>query len=138
MTALQCPGYKCNVLLDDQVIISVLDESWVSKYKQVITNGYVLSKRMICWCPGKDCSNAIEMKDLTNQPAVRCSCGMLFCFKCSNDIHNLIPCKMAVLFNKDKDQHLSTGVWLAKNCKQCPKCFVEIEKNGGCNHMTCR
>merc|ERR1712048_754982 len=25
-----------------------------------------------------------------------------------------------------------------KNCQQCPHCLVWIEKNGGCDHMTCR
>ena len=28
--------------------------------------------------------------------------------------------------------------WLIANTKQCPKCHKYIEKNQGCNHMTCR
>ncbi len=28
--------------------------------------------------------------------------------------------------------------WLQANTKICPKCDSTIEKNGGCNHMTCR
>ncbi|RYG56677.1 hypothetical protein EON66_02330, partial [archaeon] len=31
-----------------------------------------------------------------------------------------------------------TANWLLVNTKQCPKCGVRIEKNQGCNHMTCR
>jgi hypothetical protein len=23
-------------------------------------------------------------------------------------------------------------------CRACPNCFCWIEKNGGCNHMTCK
>eukprot|EP00730_Choanoeca_flexa_P016374 TRINITY_DN7716_c0_g1_i4.p1 TRINITY_DN7716_c0_g1~~TRINITY_DN7716_c0_g1_i4.p1 ORF type:complete len:248 (+),score=69.82 TRINITY_DN7716_c0_g1_i4:359-1102(+) len=30
-----------------------------------------------------------------------------------------------------------TSNWLATNTKECPKCKATIEKNGGCNHMTC-
>jgi ariadne-1 len=28
--------------------------------------------------------------------------------------------------------------WLMSNTKACPKCSTSIEKNGGCNHMTCK
>ena len=28
--------------------------------------------------------------------------------------------------------------WIKDNTQQCPKCHRHIEKNGGCNHMTCR
>jgi len=31
-----------------------------------------------------------------------------------------------------------TGHWVSANTKDCPKCHVAVEKNGGCNHMTCR
>uniref|UniRef100_A0A8C6UPQ6 RING-type domain-containing protein n=1 Tax=Neogobius melanostomus TaxID=47308 RepID=A0A8C6UPQ6_9GOBI len=27
--------------------------------------------------------------------------------------------------------------WITFNSKTCPHCFSHIEKNGGCNHMTC-
>ncbi|CAG2176675.1 unnamed protein product [Oppiella nova] len=31
-----------------------------------------------------------------------------------------------------------TANWIITNTKECPKCLTTIEKNGGCNHMTCR
>jgi len=31
-----------------------------------------------------------------------------------------------------------TSNWICANTKDCPKCKSAIEKNGGCNHMTCR
>ena len=36
------------------------------------------------------------------------------------------------------DPRGETGQWLSANSKQCPRCRIPIEKNGGCNHMTCR
>jgi ariadne-1 len=31
-----------------------------------------------------------------------------------------------------------TANWISANTKECGKCQSTIEKNGGCNHMTCR
>src|SRR5690348_2365825 len=30
-----------------------------------------------------------------------------------------------------------TSNWISSNTKDCPKCNKPIEKNGGCNHMSC-
>ena len=31
-----------------------------------------------------------------------------------------------------------TKKWLEENTKRCPNCGANINKNGGCNHMTCK
>ena len=32
---------------------------------------------------------------------------------------------------------LAMKMWVKANTKACPQCDVLIEKNDGCNHMTC-
>ncbi|XP_070957127.1 uncharacterized protein [Macaca nemestrina] len=39
---------------------------------------------------------------------------------------------------KKCDDDSETSNWIAANTKECPKCHVTIEKDGGCNHMVCR
>jgi hypothetical protein len=34
--------------------------------------------------------------------------------------------------------HRANKEWLEINTKKCPNCHKSIEKNEGCNHMTCR
>ncbi|KAH9628321.1 hypothetical protein HF086_018253 [Spodoptera exigua] len=36
------------------------------------------------------------------------------------------------------DDDSETSNWIAANTKECPKCNVTIEKDGGCNHMVCK
>jgi len=33
---------------------------------------------------------------------------------------------------------LANALWLAANTRPCPRCQLPIEKDEGCNHMTCR
>jgi ATP-dependent RNA helicase DHX8/PRP22 len=59
-------------------------------------------------------------------------CGKSFCVKCKKLPHSGLTCKEAndndFLFERYK---LEAGI------KKCPKCQKDIEKNMGCNHMSC-
>lgn len=35
-------------------------------------------------------------------------------------------------------QEEKTKKWVEGNTKKCPKCRADIQKNGGCDHMTCK
>ena len=35
-------------------------------------------------------------------------------------------------------EYLANALWVAANTKKCPRCSAAIEKDEGCNHMSCR
>jgi len=77
----------------------------------------------------KGCGKAIYRKG--KEEKLVCSCGQAVCFKCREEWHPGKTCKemLETTFNK-----------IAKKMpmKPCPKCNMMIEKNMGCNHMTCK
>ena len=61
---------------------------------------------------------------------VKCENGHKFCFECLRPWHGDDSCEKSLekeFLNWKKN----------KNLKRCPKCKIYIEKNEGCNHMTC-
>jgi ariadne-1 len=71
-------------------------------------------------------------------PTVQCDCGHFFCFGCSLNDHQPAPCSLVKKWLKKCEDDSETANWISANTKECPKCHSTIEKNGGCNHMTCR
>ncbi|KAF7357948.1 RBR-type E3 ubiquitin transferase [Mycena venus] len=62
-----------------------------------------------------------------------------FCFGCIIDSdHRPVVCGVALLWLKKCRDDSETANWIKSNTKECPKCMSTIEKNGGCNHMTCK
>jgi ariadne-1 len=69
---------------------------------------------------------------------VNCLCGSSFCLKCEKEDHQPATChQVALWFFKEEDSGENVS-WIKANTKPCPKCQSFIEKNQGCNHMTCR
>jgi len=64
--------------------------------------------------------------------------GTNFVFSCHHEAHAPATCEQVKLWQKKCNDDSETGHWLGANTKDCPRCLVSVEKNGGCNHMTCR
>ncbi|KAK2719182.1 hypothetical protein QYM36_004874 [Artemia franciscana] len=135
----QCPTFKCGISFDDTTVLDLVKDSKVLlKYHQLITNSFVECNMFLRWCPGADCNYAIRLDEFSS-PTVQCNCGEIFCFKCGLlDGHSPISCSIYNQWIKKSKDESETLNWIGAHTKQCPKCFVFIEKNGGCNHMVCK
>lgn len=110
------------------------------------------SKKKYKWCPAVDCTNFVELSvddrpdgysrhessQLSCLPMVRCPAAHEFCFDCQYENHLPCPCFLVEKWLKRCRDDSETANWIDANTQPCPKCFLSIEKNGGCNHMTCQ
>ena len=135
----RCPHGECNLLVSDQMVRSLLPEG--EKLQQwrraaLLERSFVDENPNIKWCPASDCTCAVKASK--GQLGVRCLGKHRFCFDCMLDDHRPCTCddlKRWLIKCKDDSE---TYNWLMSNTKSCPKCGTSIEKNGGCNHITCR
>ncbi|KAI4880848.1 hypothetical protein NFI96_010995 [Prochilodus magdalenae] len=139
---ISCPAHSCDILVDDNTVMRLITDSKVKlKYQHLITNSFVELKlhcnRLLKWCPAPDCHHVVKVQYPDAKP-VRCKCGRQFCFNCGENWHDPVKCKWLRKWIKKCDDDSETSNWIAANTKECPKCHVTIEKDGGCNHMVCR
>jgi len=132
----KCPNSNCKIIVDETLVISIVEKNEKEKYEKYLTRSFIDDNPHVKWCPAPNCGNAVFCSDL-EVSSVLCSCSFKFCFKCSNEAHEPCSCKnLLEWLQKEKDDS-ETINWLCVNTKTCPKCSKAIEKNGGCNCMTC-
>jgi len=106
-------------------------------YYDDIRNSVVDSVRDLKWCPAPGCDKVIKSVSASTK-AIRCVCGFSWCFACSSEDHRPCSCEDWKLWVNKLGSESENVNWILANTKICPKCKVHIEKNQGCNHMTCR
>ncbi|KAJ2997837.1 hypothetical protein HDV02_005107 [Globomyces sp. JEL0801] len=139
---ISCPG-SCPLKVDEKTVQSIVSPEVFAKYETLLLRTYVDDRKSLKWCPAPNCENAVECNlnhvDVDQIiPIVKCSSGHLFCFYCGLNDHEPITCAVVKLWLKKCADDSETSNWIAANTKECTKCNSIIEKNGGCNHMTCR
>ncbi|KOS17684.1 putative RING finger protein [Escovopsis weberi] len=140
---IQCPSTNCTRVLDSKSLDVLVTDELKDRYRALLNRTYVEDKDTYKWCPAPDCLNAIECTVKKREldgvvPTVECSCGYRFCFGCPNPDHQPAPCELVKRWLKKCADDSETANWISAHTKECPKCSSTIEKNGGCNHMTCR
>ncbi|KAL3310731.1 hypothetical protein Ciccas_010699 [Cichlidogyrus casuarinus] len=138
-----CPESECGLLLDDASVMELIkeDKRLQLRYQRAIGESYVKSNPRLCWCPGIDCGLLVECDEVFNEASdfnVTCTkCGSFFCIKCGRESHFPATCRMIKNWLSFSCKDEGSLQWIMANTKACPKCSTDIEKNGGCNHMTC-
>lgn len=132
----KCPEYKCLNTVPDSIFRKLCNPASAKRYDQYVLRSLVENLPRLKWCPAPRCERIIKGQETTE--FVKCACGFNFCFKCSEELHAPATCKQVEKWMaKCKDQS-ETAHWIIANTHNCPKCRVRIEKNQGCNHMTCQ
>ncbi|ODV69286.1 hypothetical protein HYPBUDRAFT_103016 [Hyphopichia burtonii NRRL Y-1933] len=138
------------------------EESIIKPKIDLISNPLLIStvsnyidthRKQYKWCPATDCNNLIELDrdaianhdedenrdiDLTHVLNVSCPENHEFCYKCHRENHLPCPCWIVDLWVQKCKDDSETANWIQANTQPCPECDSLIEKNGGCNHLTCR
>lgn len=87
-------------------------------------------------CVNQQCTKILTVDEVGLCDVARCKCGTRTCWLCGNNLHAPATCEQSEKWLTDYSNDFEK-IWLSKNTKKCPNCKAYIEKNGGCNHMTC-
>ena len=147
-----CPESECESEVDLVTLISFVGWHKWMRHLQKEINTRVLQTDSFKSCTTPDCSAVAKCNNQDNQtgravediPVVACVCNKTWCFNCGEKSHWPAPCKAFEEYLKFKERtvgHLydahgnifNTNVFV----KRCPFCNSQIEKNQGCNFMTC-
>jgi ariadne-1 len=139
-----CPMAGCANICDLRAFSHFFhnDEAMMTKYFYYRLSSYVEAHPRYRWCP--TCrlpvynEDFIKSKIAEKSHVVQCTaCNEEFCFSCGREAHAPATCKQLRLWLQKEQDESETANWVAANTKPCPNCSSTIEKNGGCNHMSC-
>lgn len=132
-----CAHKDCSALVPETEVKMLVSAVVYQKYCTFFMQSFVDNNDNVKWCPAPNCGNAVT-SDMVRGTTVTCNCGYRFCFQCSEEAHAPASCKQVKLWIKKCQDSSETNNWIIANTQECPKCSLPTEKNGGCNHMTCR
>jgi len=136
-----CPAHGCSEVVTEEEVEQAAPEL-LSKYESFQVKSFVELSKESRWCTGPGCDRIAVCKQSTVTAgaivAVCDMCTTAFCIKCGEEPHAPITCRDLEKWNIKCRNESETANWILANTKSCPFCNSRIEKNQGCNHMTCQ
>lgn len=135
-----CPDTQCKELITEEEVQRFAPDL-LHKFCSYQVGNFIEHKDNTRWCPGPDCDKiaTLPKTQVIGETGIeiKCqSCNTSFCLSCGDEPHKPLSCKELKQSMQTFTEEGSEK-WILQNTKPCPKCMVRIEKNQGCNHMTC-
>lgn len=137
-TAIGCMASDCDVRVPEDMVLSLIARPMLrEKYQQFAFRDFVKSHPELRFCPGPNCEIIVRSSDRSPKRVLCRGCQFVFCFVCGNDYHAPTDCATIQRWLTKCADDSETANYISAHTKDCPKCHICIEKNGGCNHMQC-
>lgn len=129
---IKCPYEGCQFTLHESEVVYFLKSrpDLLKKFYKFKNTQEIAANPNMKWCIRPDCEKIVKVNLNAESSYVRCECGQEFCFKCNNAWHPGQACE-------DYIEGVYKNYIQRAEVKFCPNCHALIEKNDGCNHMTC-
>eukprot|EP00942_MAST-04A_sp_MAST-4A-sp1_P003947 g3947.t1 len=120
-------------IVDGVYVVFGATTATFERYDDILFKTALRKNPLFTWCKAINCGSGQLHIDGKKCPIVTCNaCQAKSCFSCQGPWHSGQTCKQYFL-----DSNANTR-WLNRHTKKCPKCKSPIEKNNGCDHMTCK
>ena len=133
----RCPAYQCNTVVLDASFRRLCSSAEYERFSHFVLRSYVEDNRSMRWCTHPACPYALHALN-SAVLSVSCRASHRFCFACQEEWHEPCLCAQLLVWREKNVAESDNAHWIIANTKRCPKCSVRIEKNQGCNHITCR
>ena len=127
---IKCPEVLCDCIIYNNFIEKKLvkDIELLEKYIKLRNRKQLMLDPNVQMCPFPDCESYAKKGD--NKYVSCIDKGHKFCFNCLKEWHGEKSCEIESDKNFEKWKN-------SYKVKRCPRCKYFIEKNEGCNHITC-
>ena len=133
----KCIDPNCDrEIKEDEIMKFLTDDALKEKFRKFKRQKLLMLNENARFCPTANCEGYMIGSRL--KPKLECpECKTKICFNCSKPWHGYFT-KCSSAQDTDHEMTEKFYAWESnKDVKKCPKCKMRIEKNAGCNHMTC-
>ncbi|XP_056430893.1 E3 ubiquitin-protein ligase RNF14-like [Hyla sarda] len=158
--ALNCPDPECSSVATHAQVKDLVGEQLFSRYDEFLLRSSLELMPDIVYCPRPSCQTPV-MQEPDKRMGICSACQYAFCVYCKLGFHGFYPCVVskarllelaeeyfAANAKKKKEmlmryaglgtvEDMKNKEWIKENSKPCPSCKSPIQKNDGCNKMTC-
>ena len=132
---IKCP--TCSTVWEHQEVMRLAATEDGERFERLVLHQTLKQMPDFRFCKKSGCGSGQIHADGDRYPIMTCfKCRTQMCY--THDVlwHSGETCE-AYDARKGGEDDMSRR-WVASMTRPCPKCKVPIEKNGGCDHMTCR
>jgi len=137
LTAIRCP--VCYETLSFNDVKRGASQPVFERYDTLLLRNGLQAMPDFRWCKNAQCGSGQIHDGGVDRPIMKCQgCKDLSCFLHDLPWHYSKTCEEMDIELEKNENELASRVYIAAHTKPCPQCREPIEKNEGCDHMTCR